>query len=335
MEASDISILNAGPILSELRTTLQTLDVSTSVYLQQTRNHTPHDSPILSPVRNLLGINQYVLPQLLQRLGIRSLTVSTQYELSQLTNFSVDMPEGHDERNLWHYLKTGPLLAELTSLFAHCQTIAFDDWSNLAAASDVWSGLLSHVIKPIGRKDLEFIFYLGDSQRKLSFQVDEALDVIGDFSFYGQVTFALDEPEALHLWRLLNGIHQDTPLTDQSFPDLKRKYVSLFRTMNITRLLIYSATNALLFSRNQPFALARQKVPATIEMAPDARQNFIEGFSLGLLLKVDMPQCLALGLIVFGSYGDQPASPAQPDLLAYVDRWLDDLQKPESLYLYQ
>ena len=335
MEALNLEIMNAGPILTDLRSTMQAFDVSSNVYLSLSRNDNQGDTSKSNPSINALGIKEIVLPEMLQLLGIRSLTLSTGHDLSPLAGLSVDIPNAASERYVWRYLKNEAVIRELRAVFQHCRTIAFDDWSSLAGASDLWNGLLTDVIKPLGKNDLEFIFYLGDPQEKLSFQVDEALDIISNFSVYGQVTFALDEAEAIKLWMILNGVHPGTPVAEQGFPDLKRKYFSIFRTMNIERLLIYSANNAILFTRQQQFVLTRRKVAPTIEMATDARQNFIEGFSIGLLLHLDMPQCLALGLIVFGSYGELNARPKQQDLLTYINLWIEELQKPATLYLYQ
>jgi hypothetical protein len=36
-----------------------------------------------------------------------------------------------------------------------------------------------------------------------------------------------------------------------------------------------------------------------------------EGFGLGLLLQLDLPHCIALGLIVFGRYGEFMSRPQQ------------------------
>jgi len=335
MEAFNLEIKNAGPILKNLRALLQNLVVSPGFYLSRLQRTHQINPLIVKQSANALGIHEVILPEMLQLLGIRSLTFNSMPDLAPLVRLSAEMPHAGSDRDRWRYVMSHLVNQEFRSLFRNCRTIAFTDWSVMAGASDLWTGLLTDVIKPIGRKDLEFIFYLGDPQGKLSFQVDEALDIISDFSFYGQVTFALDEREAINLWMVLNGVHQDTPVMDQRYPDLERKYVSIFRTMNISRLLIYSATNAILFTKQEQFVLQRKKVEPTIELAADARQHFIEGFSIGLLLQLDMAHCLALGLIVFGSYGERGDSPAQRDLIAYLDWWAEDNQKPETMYLYQ
>lgn len=336
MGTLDLDRLNAAPILLDLQAQLSTFDVSENVYLSRSRSG-DEGGPAGSPRRlNALGINEEELPAILRLLGIRSLSLSARHDLAALAALQVEIPaNAASEQCQWCYLRNEATLTELRALFQHCRTVAFDDWSSFSGASDLWDGLLVDVIKPLGKQDLEFVFYLGDSQTKLSFQVDEALDIISDFAQHGQVTFALDEGEALKLWQVLNGVHPATPLAAQSYPDLTKKYFSIFRMMRITRLLIYSASEVLLLTHQQQFVLVRHKVAASVELGAAARQDFIAGFSLGALLRLDVAHCIALGLLVFGSAGEQPAGPQPQDLLDYIDQWMRELQKAETMHLYQ
>ncbi|WP_420147046.1 hypothetical protein [Spirosoma sp.] len=335
MEIFDLEVVNVRPILTELQSKIQTLNGAGNVYLDRLRAlHTTIPFRASSQM-DMFGITEQVLPNILQFLGIRSITLNKPHDLSKLDKFDFDTSQIASEPYSWHYLRNDALINELQALFKNCRIIAFDDWSRLVGASDLWTGFLFDVIKPIQKYDLEFIFYLGDPQHKLTFQVDEAVDIISSFSTYGQVTLALDEEEALNLWKIFNGFHGDTARMEDTFLDLKRKYISLYRTMSITRLLIYSANEAIVLSKNEHFVLVRQRVPQSLELAPDARQNFIAGYCIGLLFQLDVAHCIALGLIVFGSTGELNASPARRDLLVYIDRWIEDLQKPESMYLYQ
>ncbi|WP_461116979.1 hypothetical protein [Spirosoma jeollabukense] len=335
MEALNQEIINPVAILTNLKSKLQAVTDLSTLYLSRPQTDSQPDTSTANQTMNALGIQKAILPWILQLMGIRSLTLRSQQDLTQLTNFRLDLTNVASEQHRWHYLRNDTIVAELQALFRQCQSVAFDDWSRVVSASDLWIGLLTDVIQPIDNKNIEFIFYLGDPLTKLSFQVDEALDIISDFSRYGQITFALDEHEAINLWMVLNGVQPQMPVLNQHFLDLKRKYMSIFRAMNIARLLIYSPTNAMLFTRQEQFILARRKVAPLIEMAPDARQHFIEGYSIGLLHQLDMAQCLALGLIVFGSYGEVGVSPDLEALIAYINQWVDDLQQPEAIYLYQ
>jgi hypothetical protein len=165
--------------------------------------------------------------------------------------------------------------------------------------------------------------------------VDEVLDIISEFSKHGRVTFCLDEGEAVKLWMVLNGEHPDSIPETFTPGDLKRKYFSIFRTMAVSQLLIYSASDALVYSEEQQFMLTRKVVDHEIEIAEDARDNFVAGFTVGLILQLDIKYCIALGLIVFGSHGENNSNPDKDDLLAYIERWIIDLNKENSISLYQ
>lgn len=335
MKTLNFEMVNARPILADLRTRIQAYDASETVYLSRERPAHSNDHPVSVLDMSSFGINEVALPGLLQFLGIRSLTLDTPHDLTLLASLQIDMSHVASERYPWIFVRNEAIVSELRALFRRSRTVAFDNWSNMVGASDLWSGLLSDVIKPINKKDLEFIFYLGDPERRLSFQVDEVLDVISDFSLYGKVTFALDENEAVKLWMVLNGIQADAGTFNQDTGDLHRKCISIFRTLNVTRLLVYSTTKAILFSKQQQFVLARMRVAPVIEMATDARQNFIAGFSMSLLLQLEIAHCVAFGLVVFGSFGEQGGRLDQKNLLAYIDQWINDLEKPDTMHLYQ
>jgi hypothetical protein len=105
--------------------------------------------------------------------------------------------------------------------------------------------------------------------------------------------------------------------------------------MTVDQLLIYSVNDALVYSEDQQFVLTRKVVDYNIEIAKDARDNFIAGFTIGLILQLDIRYCIALGLIVFGSRGENNSSPDKDDLLAYIEKWIIDLYKDDVISLYQ
>jgi len=282
-----------------------------------------------------LGIREAQLPDTLNMLGIRSLTLSAPHNLDALSKLSLTLPAGQIAERALTFFSSNAVIEELRSLFRDCHTVSFDDWATLHGASALWDGLLTNVIKPLGKSDLEFIFYLGDPERKHSFEVDEAIDIISDFSKHGKVTLALDENEAVKLWMVLNGVDNDTTATRLSLADRKKNYFSLFRTMNLAHLLIWSADDVILFSNEQQFMLSRKHGDLTMEMSPDARQNFIAGYSLGQVMHLDVAHCILLGLVVFASFGKLKKDPEVEDLSKYIQQWIEDLKNSESIHLYQ
>jgi hypothetical protein len=345
METLNLEIINPGPILTDMRGQLQTLAALPHCYLRRPTASGSPDFSIWDFDINPLGVRESALPEVLQLIGVRSLTLNTTQDLSPLHRLSAGIPHTGDDQDKWRYLTSDAVTRVLQPFLRNCRTIAFHDWASLAGASDLWKNLLGRAIKPVGTQGVEFIFYLGDPLTHRSFQVEEAIGIITDFSEYGQVTIALDEDEAIKLWMVLNGVHEYGSVVDQTFPDLKRKFISIFRTINIDRLLVYSATQAMLFTRHTQLLLTRKKVAPSFEISPEAREHFIEGFCIGLVRQMDIVRCLALGLIVFGSrteiHSDEARQGAtrqgatRQGLVDYIDQWADDLQQQEIMYLYQ
>jgi len=331
MQVYNIEIKNVRPILTDLVDVIRNFNDSQNIYLSRTYDDSTSEPGIL---KKAFGIKEAKLPEFLTDLGVRSLTLSSPYE-GALSGYALDAEGGGNKGNRWSEMKSEKLIADLSELFQACRTIAFDDWADVANSSDLWDGLLRDVIRPLAKKDLDFIFYLGDPAERLSFQVDEILDIISEFSKHGRVTFCLDESEAIKLWMVLNGESPDSTLNAFALSDLKKKYFSIFRTMTVDRLLIYSVNDALVYSEDQQFVLTRQVVDYDLEIAKDARDNFIAGFAMGLILQLDIKYCIALGLIVFGAHGDNNSNPDKDALLTYIEKWIFDLNSEARINLYQ
>ena len=330
MISYNMEIKNTGPILSDLLTAIHRFNAEEHVYIS---SGISEEKSAARSSLSAFGIKESPLPGVLNILGIRSLTLNSIHNLDALFRLNVAAPEAM-EKHVWEFFKDDEVIKQLKSLFSNCRTIAFDDWATISGASVLWDGLLTDVIKPLGKTGLEFIFYLGDPMKKLSFEVDEALDIISTFSLHGKVTIALDENEAVNLWMKLNGVQPGTEIAEEASSDLKKKYFSIFRTINVAQLLIYSADDAILYSDDQQFVLSRKKVDHNIEIASDARQNFIAGYSIGSHMRLDIGHCIALGLIVLGSHGELRSEPERKDLYSYIQSWIRDLQKQEDIQLY-
>jgi hypothetical protein len=221
----------------------------------------------------------------------------------------------------WRDIVSQNGIEALKNLFSQSRVIPFSDWTGVHHAADLWYGLLADVIRPMARNDWEFIFYLGNPANRHFFDVDEILDVMGSFTRNGNVTLALDEREAWGVWSVLFG-GKDLPEFGMQDPDAKGRYRALFQTLDIRRLIIYSETHAALVMQNTYFEIARPPVPADMHHEHE-RDNFIEGYALGLKTGMEPAQCLILGIATAGSIsGAQPAKAAVRDFLS---GWLNGI----------
>lgn len=148
----------------------------------------------------------------------------------------------------WEEIKSDELIKQFSAIFSSWPVIEFPDWADVNNASDFWDGLYSDVVKPLRKRDIQFIFHLGDVSKRLSFEIDEALDIMGDYAIYGKVMLKLDCREADKLWCKLNG-YDAMSLCDFGSPQAKERYLFLFNTMSIDTLLVVDGSRSLRFSR--------------------------------------------------------------------------------------
>ena len=317
---------NAVEVLSDLIGAIRSFSDTENIFRNEIGNNDIQNLTQNSVEVESKGITESIPAEFFERFGIRSLTLNTFHGRLKLSEGIF----GNSERNSiiqykWHDFKTDVIIEDLKVLFRNCQIIPFANWSNVYRASDLWYGLLSDVIKPMNKRDFDFIFYLGDPTKRLIFEVDEILDIISEFSLYGRVTFVLDEGEAIKLWALLNGKDPETTFLNMDSFALKNKYLSIFNTMNVEHLVIYSDDHAMLFSKQYHFEIARRK-PNNVQITNDLRDSFCAGYGLGLQRQMEISHCMALGMTVSGAYAESGTTPGKEALLSYMEKWITEIE---------
>lgn len=210
---------------------------------------------------------------------------------------------------------------DLRTILKGCRIISFPDWASFDGASDLWDRLRTEVIKPLGRRDFEFIFFLGDIVNKHSFEVDEMIDIVSDFSLYGKVTLILRNGEASQVWKVLSGEKNDGHDMNQC----------IYNMMNIDRLLIYYPDHRIgIFSHEGTQELkGRSLFSSNVNGA--ARDHFNTGYILGLLLRLKTIHCVAIGLAMAGAALRDEIIPHGKALLNYIRDWIKEDQLQTEL----
>lgn len=313
---------NLAAVLFDLVSTIQNFSDSAYTYL----NHIG-EREVLNPFQKIdfKSISESLPCEFFERFGIRSLT------LNAFPGRSAILDHCHIEHNQkiisrnWNNIINDVIIEELRTFFRCCVIIEFAEWASVHNASDYWDGLLSDVIRSLNKRDFEFIFYLGDPTKKFVFETDEILDIISEYSSCGKVTLVLDEGEAGKLWSILNGWNPGSTHFSYRSQRAIEKYISIFNTMNIEVLVIFSIDRTIVLSKKQRFEFVGRSLNNVIKLK-HVRNCFDAGYQLGLLLRLEVPHCIALGLTISGTYLENESLPHQKALFKYVKEWIAELK---------
>ena len=272
------------------------------------------------------GNTLFITPEFIQQFGIRSLAFRDLNDPKNMSNFYCPaVYNANLFQRKWQDLRDSEMIRQCQLVFRNCQVVSFLDWTEVYDAVELWDGLLREVIGPIGRRDFDFIFYLGDVSIKRVFDTDEILDIISAFSGFGMVTVVVSEKEIEQMERVLNGINPNkgTSVFPMRSPD--GNFRSVFNSIRIEQLLIYSPDHTLSVVEDKSFEFKDRTIAC--DKIPGPEKNYFNaGYSMGLLLGFEMTHCIALGLAFSGSYIETEMPPSSESLISYIRKWMEDLQ---------
>jgi hypothetical protein len=312
---------DTGRVLSTLAGIIQEFNVPVDQYLRQIGEHEMFNPFQSNAPTDCTKMAEPTCDKFWERLGIRRLTLD-RFQSKQVIpdHFYGGNDDGNKNFGRWNRIKNEALVKELSDIFSSCPIIEFADWAEVDDASEFWDGLYSDVIKPLKKRDYQFIFHLGDVSKKKVFETDEVLDIIGNYSSYGKVTLMLGDLEADNLWSRLNGRSPEVFISGFDSPEARERYLFLFNTMKIDVLLVLHGCYALLFSRDGQLDLAGRP-PAGIQESIDTRDRFSAGYQIGLLLQLDIPHCVALGAAVSEGYTKPSSGSGSTCILEHIQEW--------------
>ena len=216
-------------------------------------------------IASIPGIYEQIPGKFWERLGIRRLTLD---HFQCKPAIPDDWYSGNEEAGKllgrWNKIKNDGLIKDLSVIFSCCSIIEFADWSGVDDASGFWDGLYSDVIKSLEKRDFQFIFHLGDMAKKLIFEIDEVLDIMGDYSSHGKVTLVLDDHEADRLWCRLNG-SPDAFMAGLESSTAGERYLFLFNTMSIDVLRVLHGCRVVQLSRDGQFEITGTLPTASVK----------------------------------------------------------------------
>lgn len=223
----------------------------------------------------------------------------------------------------WKYIRQSKDFIKIKRRINESALVAFADWANLPHAYSIWDGVLHDLIKKSGRHDFKFLFDLCDVTKRTTEDIDEILDLISNFSVYGQVTLCLNENETLAIWASLNGVSFLSPDFKDRVPGVAEAGDFIYKMMKIDYLLVHPIDRTLLFHQRQIIE-SHGILVTEPKVMTGGGDNLNAGYALGWMAGLDIRSCLVLGMAAAGAYIKNGLSPTLQDLIDYLEWWKEN-----------
>ncbi|HAN94045.1 MAG: PfkB family carbohydrate kinase [Limnochordia bacterium] len=216
----------------------------------------------------------------------------------------------------WEALQEVVGVERLKAAFTDCDLAATINWTMTPFLQDIWDGLLG-LLEPREDGTKPFLFIdLCDPGKRQPEDLLRALETMREFARFYRVILGLNRKEATEVANVRR-LQLGKPAEEA---DLEEIVTALGEDLGLWCLMVHPVSAAGAYLEGQYFEV---EGPFTSKprLTTGAGDNFNAGFCLGLMLKLEVEYCLALGKAVSGFYVRQMRSPSWQELLDFVDLW--------------
>ncbi|MGI6693867.1 MAG: PfkB family carbohydrate kinase [Limnochordia bacterium] len=218
----------------------------------------------------------------------------------------------------WASLQAAVGEERLKEAFSDCHLAATLNWTMTPHLPEIWKGLLG-LLSPGegGEKPLLFID-LCDPGKRQPEDILKALAAIGEFSRFYRVILGLNRKEASEVAKARQ-LSLSKPAEGADLEEIVR---ALGEDLGLWCLMVHPVAEAGAYLEGEYYHV-QGPFTAKPRLTTGAGDNFNAGFCLGLMLKLKVEQCLALGKALSGFYVRQMRSPSWDELVDFVALWAE------------
>lgn len=193
----------------------------------------------------------------------------------------------------WEQVKHAAAPEQILKIFSESDMLCLLNWSEIRHAAEIWEGLLKEVFPNLIRqKRIKIFFDLSDCSKHSNQEIVQAINLIRQFSDFGNVTLSLNRNEAKLVYKAL---------FSSASANLEVIGHRIYQLMNIETLIIHSAARSLAWRDSQIFHSDAFKIKDP-QISTGAGDNFNAGFCVGQLLELETGESLTLANLLAASY---------------------------------
>ncbi|MCF3649552.1 PfkB family carbohydrate kinase [Synoicihabitans lomoniglobus] len=203
----------------------------------------------------------------------------------------------------------------LEQAFGAADLVALVNWTMIPGMSEIFRELVETVLPKLPARDRVFFFDLADPEKRSEADLLAALELIGRFGAFGQVTLGLNLKEAQRVHRTI-GFHalpEDEAGLRQIAADIREK-------LNYATVVVHPKESAACATAEGTYWIPGPYVKKPL-ITTGAGDHFNAGFSTGQLLGLSPQACLTTGVCTSGHYVRTAQSPTLADLESFLANW--------------
>lgn len=205
---------------------------------------------------------------------------------------------------------------EYRDVLSKSDLIALVNWTMIPNMTAIFVDLVERVLPQIPVKPGRvFFFDLADPEKRSRADLVYALETIGKFEQFGQVTLGLNLKEAQQVFSVLGfGVETETESGLRAMAEKIRERI------DVTTVVVHPKESAACANREDTYWVPGPYVAKPL-ITTGAGDHFNAGFSSGQMMGLDPESCLAIGVCTSGHYVRTGESPSVGDLETFLANW--------------
>lgn len=199
--------------------------------------------------------------------------------------------------------------------FNRSTLVSFVNWTMIPFMSDIWQSLLTEFCPRLSGPRRRIFFDLADPQKRPVEDIRGAMNLMGQFQQYFDVTLGLNEKESCEIGEVM-GLECD----DRTPEGLARMGKEIYANLKIDSLVIHPVTYAFAIRNGEVASVSGPRITKPL-ITTGAGDHFNSGFCLGQLLGLDNSTCVLLGVATSGYYVKTAQTPTLSDLAGMLRNW--------------
>lgn len=211
----------------------------------------------------------------------------------------------------WEKIKEAISIETLVRLYSESNMICLLNWSEIDVSTDIWKGLLKDVLSKYSADKTQTAFFdLSDCSKREPSLINEALELLKEFSKHTKVILSLNKNEAGIIYRILFNKNPGDGLAEMA--------KELFEKLQLHTLLLHSAKEVITVRSDECIEM-KTFFTAEPKISTGAGDNFNAGYCTGQLLDLELEIAVVLANAVSGIYVRTGISPESKDIIEFLE----------------